>query len=206
LIRLVMVGDSRTPQHRLQINMVSPGFAGTAKGLMNKAALLNVAAWALALGLFGLAMILSYREIHYSVPNDLRSPAVLLVNALLATAVAFGFAVREGSLTRWVDIHLCFRFGFWTAAVFRLIPPFINEQVLYIKNTISFDVPYIILGAFIHGGLTFLLASPFAVQGRDRSTWTPDKSLSEMCMSAILIFFIAAVIVRLLAEPALLNP
>jgi hypothetical protein len=171
---------------------------------MNKAILLNVAGWVLVLGAFGLAMFLSYRQIHYNIPNDLRSPAVLLVNALLATAVAFGFAVREGSLTRWVDIHLYFRFGFWTAAVFRLVPPFLNEGVLYMKNCFSFDVPYIILGAFIHGGLTFLLVSPLVVQGRDRPAWTPDKSQSEMCMSVILIFFIAAVIVRLLSEPAAL--
>jgi hypothetical protein len=80
-----------------------------------------------------------------------------------------------------------------------------TEEVLYMKNSISFDVPYIMLGAFIHGGLTFMLVSPFAVQGPDRSTWTPDGSMSEMCGSAILIFFIAAVIVRLLAEPEALN-
>jgi hypothetical protein len=171
---------------------------------MNRAILWNVAAWALALGSFGLATFLSYRQIHYKVPNDLRSPLVLLVNALLATAVAFGFAVHEGSLTRWVDIHLCLRFGFWSAAVFRLIPPFINEEVLYMKNSFSFDVPYIILGAFIHGGLTFLLASPFAVHRPDRPAWTPDGDTSEMCISAILIFFISAVIVRFLAEPAAL--
>jgi hypothetical protein len=171
---------------------------------MNKAIPLNVAAWALALGAFGAAAVLSYREIHYNIPNDLRSPAVLLVNALLATAVAFGFAVREGSLKRWVDIHLCFRFGLWSAAVFRLVPPFLQEDVLFMKNCTSFDVQYIILGAFIHGGLAFLLASPFAVQGPDRSAWTPDEGLSEMCISTILVFFIAAVIVRLLAEPAAL--
>ena len=53
---------------------------------MNKAIPLNVAAWALALGAFGVATVLSYREIHYNIPNDLRSPAVLLVNALLGTA------------------------------------------------------------------------------------------------------------------------
>ena len=171
---------------------------------MNKATLLNVGAWALALGLFGVAMFLSYRETHYKIPNDLRSPVVLLVNALLGTAVAFGFAVREGSLKRWVDIHLCFRFGFWTAAVFRLVPPFLNEHVLYMKNNISFDVPYIILGAFIHGGLTFLLASPFAVHKPDHPAWTPGGSESQMCASAILVLFIAAVIVRMLAEPAVL--
>ena len=77
----------------------------------------------LALGAFVVAMVLSYREIHYNIPNDLRSPAILLVDALLATVVAFGFAVREGSLTRWADAHLCLRFGLWSAAVFRLVPP-----------------------------------------------------------------------------------
>ena len=169
---------------------------------MNKAILFNVGGWALALGLFGVAMILSYRQIHYNVPNDLRSPGVLLVNALLATAVAFGFAVHEGSLTSWVDIHLCFRFGFWAAAVFRLIPPFINEQVLYIKNTISFDVPYIILGAFIHGGLTFFLVGPFAINGLERSSWTLFGNTSGMCGISVLVLFTAAAIVRLLSETA----
>jgi hypothetical protein len=171
---------------------------------MKKAILLNVAGWVLALGAYGLAMVLSYQQIHYNIPNDLRSPTVLLVNALLATAIAFGFAVREGSLKRWVDVHLCFRFGFWAAAVFRLVPPFINESVLYMKNSISFDVQYIILGAFIHGGLAFILASFFAVHGPDHPAWTPDGGTSQMCASAILVFFIAAVIVRFLSEPAAL--
>jgi hypothetical protein len=59
----------------------------------------NVAAWLLAAGAFVTAAVLSYREIHYNIPNDLRSPVVLAVDALLATAVAFGFAMHEGSLT-----------------------------------------------------------------------------------------------------------
>ena len=97
-------------------------------------ALWDVAVWALAFGAFAVAMVLSYREIHYNIPNDLRSPAILLVDALLATVVAFGFAVHEGSLTRWVDTHLCLRFGLWAAAVFRLVPPVMNEEVLYFKG------------------------------------------------------------------------
>jgi hypothetical protein len=169
---------------------------------MKKAIILNIAGWALVLGIFALAMFLSYREIHYKSPNDLRSPAVLLVNALLGTAIAFVFAVHEGSIKRWVDIYLCFRFGFWAAAVFRLVPPFLQEQVLYMKNSFSFDVQYIILGAFIHGGLTFFFASFFAVYGPDHIAWTPDGSMSKMCSSVILVFFIAAVIVRFLSEPA----
>ena len=172
---------------------------------MSKATKYNAATWALTLVAFGFAMFLSYRQIHYSNANDLRRPSVLLVNALLATAVAFGFAVREGSLESWMDYHLCFRFGLWATAIFRLIPPFHMEQFLYMKNCISVDVPYIILAAFIHGGLTFLLASPIALPVLGRSTWTPDESLMEMCGAAILLFFIVAVVVRLLADPAVFN-
>ena len=169
---------------------------------MNKAILFNVAGWALALGLFGVAMILSYRQIHYNIPNDLRSPAVLLLNALLASAVALGFGVYEGSLKRWVDIHLYLRFGIWTAAVFRLIPPLLNEQVLFMKNCISLDVQYIILGAFIHGGLTFFLVGPFAINGLERSSWTLFGNTSGMCGISVLVLFTAAAIVRLLSETA----
>ena len=164
------------------------------------AALWNIAAWALVLGAFAIAMVLSYREIHYNSPNDLRSPAILLVDALLATVVAFGFAFHEGSLTRWADAHLCLRFGLWSAAVFRLVPPIINECVLYLKNFGSSDVQYIVLGACIHGGLVLLLAFPYAVRVLDLPVWTDNEKLLEMCGSVVLIFFIVACIVRLLAE------
>jgi hypothetical protein len=160
----------------------------------------NVAVWALALGAFVVAMVLSYREIHYNIPNDLRSPAILLVDAFLATVVAFGFAVHEGSLTRWVDVHLCLRFGLWSAAVFRLVPPIINEDILFLKGGLSFDLPYVVLGACIHGALAALLAFPYAVRVFNLPLWTDDKSLWEMCGAAILVFFVVACVVRLLAE------
>ena len=163
------------------------------------AALLNVAVWALALGAFVVAMVSSYREIHYNIPNDLRSPAILLVNALLATVVAFGFAMHEGSLTRWTDVHLCLLFGLWSAAVFRLVPPIINEDVLFLKGGLSFDVPYVVLGACIHGVLAALLACPYAIRVLDLPVWTAGESFWEMCVAVILIFFIVASIVRLLA-------
>ena len=160
----------------------------------------NVAVWALALGAFAVAMVLSYREIHYNIPNDLRSPAILLVDALLATAVAFGFAAHEGSLKRWTDAHLCLRFGLWSAAVFRLVPPIINEDVLYLKGFGTFDMQYVVLGACIHGALAALLAFPYAVRVLDLPVWTDDKNLWEMCGAVILVFFIVACVVRLLAE------
>jgi hypothetical protein len=161
----------------------------------------NVAAWGLALAAFAVAMVLSYREIHYNIPNDLRSPAILVVDALLATAVAFGFAVREGSLTRWTDAHLCLRFGFWAAAVFRLLPPILNEgDGLYLRNCGTFDVPYVVFGAFIHGGMAALLACPYAIRVLNLPVWTEGESLWELCGVVILVFFIVACVVRLLAE------
>jgi hypothetical protein len=166
-------------------------------------ALWNVAVWALALGAFAVAMVLSYREIHYNIPNDLRSPAILLVDALLATVVAFGFALHEGSLTRWTDAHFCLRFGLWAAAVFRLVPPMINEDVLFLKGGLSLDAPYVVLGACIHGGLALVLTYPYAIRVLDPKShlWLAnDESLLEMCGSVILVFFIVAGIVRLLAE------
>ena len=163
-------------------------------------ALWNVAVWVLALGAFVVAMVLSYREIHYNIPNDLRSPAILLVNALLATVVAFGFAMHESSLPRWMDAHLCLRFGLWSAAVFRLLPPILNEgDGLYLKDCGTFDVQYVVLGACIHGGLAALLACPYAIRALNLPAWTDSEGLWEMCGSVILVFFIVASIVRLLA-------
>jgi len=164
------------------------------------AALWNVFVWALALGAFTVAMILSYREIHYNCPNDLRSPAILLVNALLATVVAIGFAMREDSLPRWTDAHLCLRFGFWAAAVFRLLPPMINEDILYLKGGLSFDLPYAALGACIHGGIAALFACPYAIRVLDVPVWTDGERLRQMCVTVIVVFFLVASGVRLLAE------
>jgi hypothetical protein len=169
------------------------------KRLVGEAAVWNVAAWALALGAFVIATVSSYRGIHYNSPNDLRSPAVLLVDALLATAVAFGFAVHEGSLKRWTDAHLCLRFGLWAAAVFRLVPPIINEFALFFKGWMTFDIQYVVLGVCIHGGLAALLAWPYAIRVLNLPVWT-NEGLWEMCGVVILIFYTVASVVRLLAE------
>lgn len=161
----------------------------------------DAAGWLAALAAFAVALLLSYREIHYNIPHDLRSPNILLVNALLATVFAFGFAAHGGALTRWADAHLCLRFGLWAAAVFRLVPPIINEEVLYFKNYISFDAPYVVLGACVHGGLAMLFTYPYAIRALDPKSHqllVDDKSLWEMCGSVILVFFIVASLVRLL--------
>ena len=151
-------------------------------------ALWNVVVWVLALGAFIAAGVLSYREIHFNIPNDLRSPLILLVNAVLATAVAFGFAVRESALTRWSNIQFCLRFGLWAAAVFRLVPLIMNEDVLFLKGGLTFDLPYVVLGVILHGGLAVLFASPYAIRVLDLPVGTDNDVLLEMCGAVILIF------------------
>jgi hypothetical protein len=160
----------------------------------------NIIAWAAAVGAFVLAMVLSYREIHYNIPNDLRSPAILPVNAFLATLVAFGFAAQTGSCKRWMDLHLCLRFGLWAAAVFRLVPPIINEDVLFYKGAGTFDAPYVVLGACVHGALVTLLASPYAIRVLDIPIGTDNDIVLELCGAVVLVFFIVASVMRLLAE------
>jgi hypothetical protein len=185
------------------MNRKIPEVAGDADSQEAPSLWLNVAAWALALGAFAVAAVLSYREIHYNSPNDLRNPTILLVNALLAAVVALGFALHEGSLTRWTDAHLCLRFGLWAAAIFRLVPPIINEDILFYRGALSFDLPYIVLGALIHGAMVLVLTSPYAIRVLDPQghRWLAnDESLLEMCGAVILVFFIVAAIVRLLAE------
>lgn len=163
----------------------------------------NVILWALALGAFAVAMVWSYREIHYNIPNDLRTPAILMVDALLAAVVAFGFAAREGSLKRWTDAHFCLRFGLWSAAAFRLLPPIINEHCLFVKNLETIDVQYVLLGACVHGRLTLLVACPYAVRvlypPESRRLWAGEVSPYEMCGAVILTFYIVAGAARLLA-------
>jgi hypothetical protein len=169
----------------------------TWKRLASDAVIWKVVAWVLALGAFTVAAVASYRQIHYNIPNDLRSPTILVVDTLLATVVAFGFALHGGSLTRWTETHLCLRFGIWSAAVFRLVPPIMNEEVLYFKGYLNLDVPYVILGAVIHGGLAILLAYPYATRVLKLPACNDGENQFELCGSVVLVFLIVACVVRL---------
>jgi len=115
--------------------------------------------------------------------------------------VAFGFAIHEGTLRRWADVHLRLRFGLWSAAVFPLAPPFLNEQAgLFLKDCGSFDPPYVILGAVIHDGLVIVASWPNAIRVVDRPVWTDGQELWKLCGTAVLIFFVMAAVVRLLSD------
>jgi len=135
-----------------------------------------------------------------NIPNELRTPTLLLADMFLATVVALGFALQGGSLKRWTDAQFCLRFGFLAAAVFRLLPPMLNEgDGLYLRNCGTFDVPYVVLGAFIHGGLAVLLTCPYAIRVLNLPEWSDGESQIEMCGAVVLVFFIVAGIVRLLS-------
>ena len=74
--------------------------------------------------------------------------------------------------------------------------------MLYLKNCYTVDVQYGVLGACIHGGLALVLACPYAIRVFDPKShlWlADDESLLEMCGAVILVFFIVASVVRLLA-------
>ena len=51
----------------------------------------------------------------------------------------------------------------------------------------------------MHGGLAALLACPYAIRVLDLPAWSDGESQFEMCGAVILVFFIVAGIVRLLA-------
>jgi len=78
----------------------------------------------------------------------------------------------------------------------------INEHVLYERNMLSPDVPYILLGALVHGGLAALLAWPFARRalGVEARSLRDEEQVWYLAGAAILVFFVVAAVVRVLAE------
>jgi hypothetical protein len=163
----------------------------------------NAILWALALGLFAVAMVRSYQASRETPPMDLRTPLVVLVDALLATAVAFVYAVREGAFDRWANLLSCFRFGLWCSAVFRLLPAIMNEGGLFYRNGGSIDPRFALVGACIRGGLAVLLSAPCAIrvfEPTNHRWFENSESLRELGGITILVFFFVAAVVRLLPE------
>lgn len=163
----------------------------------------NAILWAIALGLFAVAMVRSYQATRETPPMDLRTPSILLLNAFLATAVAFGFAAREGAIERWADLLACFRFGFWCSAVFRLLPPMMNVGSLFFRNMGSVDPRFALVGACIHGGLTVLLSAPCAIRVLEPTNhrWFENsEGLRVLGGTTMLILFFVAAVARLHGE------
>jgi hypothetical protein len=158
----------------------------------------RIAAWALAVAGFALAMWLSCRSVRDPRSGDLRTPGVLALDAALATAIGLIFAARQGALKRPVGAGWCLAYGLWAAAVFRLSPLGPNEICLFNRNTASFDVPYILVGAGIHGFIAFLLALPYArrvLSPEGRLSPAHDERMWELALTGVVTFFVVAVAV-----------
>lgn len=156
------------------------------------------AASALAAAGFALALALSYRALGNPRGGDLRTPGVLAVDALLATAIGLGYAAQRGTLATAGGWWWSAAFGLWSAAVFRLAPPIMNETVLYNRNLGSLDVPYVLVGAAIHGGIAVLLISPYAgrVVTMNRGASGEAGESWQVGGASVLAFLIVAAVVR----------
>ena len=72
--------------------------------------------------------------------------------------------------------------------MFRSLSPSINETGLYDKATDSFDVPYFLLAAAVHGAMAVLPTWPCAVRAlypEGRPVWEEGRNLGEMCGVAV---------------------
>ena len=158
---------------------------------------------ALALLAFALALFLCYRGLHHRTDHDLRTPTILLVEAALASAVALGYLSQYGSLRGGSAAFRTVAYGLWSAAVFRLVPPIINEQVLYKTNLASPDIPFVLLGAVVHGLLALALATPYAYRvilvGRERGVGR-DEHAWHLGLVTVVCFFVVAGAARVAAE------
>lgn len=62
---------------------------------------------------------------------------------------------------------------------------------MFLGDCGTFDVPYVVLGACIHGGLEALLACPYAIRVLDHPVWSDGERQWEMCGAVVLLFFAA---------------
>jgi H+/gluconate symporter-like permease len=151
-----------------------------------------------------LAMVFSFQ----GGTADLRTPAILVVNALVGVLCARLFAYIWGTLTKSC-VYACWMYGLAAAAAFRLVPPIMNEQTLYLANAYTADLPYVMLGAAMHGALAMLCVFPYArrvvllkrtpVPGVDVET--EDRILREealqMSGGSMFAFLLVAFVLRL---------
>ena len=163
--------------------------------------------WAVALGGFALAMLVSWGTARQPQSPDLRTPAVLLLNAALATAIALGYAADRGALASRGGATWCVLFGAWSAAAFRLVPPAF-DFVLFRSGGGTFGPNWpgalviIGIGAVIHGGIALLMAWPYArrvVGVEGRALWAEDDPVLRLSATTFLVFYILAAIFRAVA-------
>jgi hypothetical protein len=182
---------------------LNPADQPSAAGNGRSHASYDLAVSALSIAAFGLALWLSTRGAGASHAQDLRTPAILCLDAGLGAIVAAVFAARQDAVARRSDIWWIVAYALWAAAVFRLVPPIGNETALYDARLGTADAPYVLLGAVIHGGVAFVLALPYArrVLG-SKGSLGPDESqaLWELAGATMIVFFVVAGVARLAVE------
>jgi hypothetical protein len=133
------------------------------RGGANGSAKSVAAGWGICLpigAVFGFAY--AFAQASRREAYDLRTPAVLLLDAAIAAGVAIGYALITGGPRSWARLPWCLLYGAWAAALFSLVDMQTNEDVLWDTRLISPDVPYVLLFAVLHGGIVVLLSWPLA--------------------------------------------
>jgi len=158
--------------------------------------------WVVGLGGFAYALARALAHAEY----DLRTPPVLVGDAVIAAAVLLGYAARSEGFEWKKGILRCLPYGLWSAAVFQLTLPVMGkfgEDVIFDTRFYSPDAPFIIVFAAIHGMLVMLLAGPFAARALQAEEGLPawaDDELIQVTAATVLLFFLVAAVVRLLVE------
>lgn len=160
---------------------------------------------ALAVCAFLLAILISYLASRHH-PGDLRVPAVLLINALAGMSAALVYNHTEGLLTKDV-FRWCVAFGLWAAAVFYLVPPFMEETALFNIEEVSIGfvlriVPFLIV---IRGFVLIALFYPYTYRifiKNSRPFFDTEPGMNEvqkLNIGTVAAFYLIAAVVRIFA-------
>lgn len=153
--------------------------------------------WALAVGGFLLALQASAGSVRATNGADLRTPAVLLLDAGLGASLAALFGLRHRTLNGPTGGVWCLAFGLWLAAAFRAMPNVLSEASLFSRQSLDFDPPYVLLGAAVRGMVTFLLVLPYArrvLSADGRLSPDHDERLYELAAAGVVGAFVVAVV------------
>jgi hypothetical protein len=139
--------------------------------------------------------------------NDLRTPALLILDGILGVAVCLGYAAYHGALSKPSVRGWSVAYGLCAAAAFRLVPPILDAALFYRGAGPEFISPgamlLALIGAGVHGGIAMLAALPYARRALDmvrRPLWADNQPILYLTGATVLVFFTVAAVVRFLAD------
>ncbi|UCH36471.1 MAG: hypothetical protein JSV65_08990 [Armatimonadota bacterium] len=129
---------------------------------------------------------------------------VLSSDALLATALALGYAGRQAMLHTRRDVAWCILYGAWTAGAFSLVVRLINVFIPYSTRLASGRWLFAAAGILTHGGIGILLAWPYArrVLHVDAEESFAHNRACDLCLATVAVFFVVAAVSSLIAQIA----